>query len=610
MQQDPVTEINEVFLLAEDFINRTSRSLFLTGKAGTGKTTFLRHICKTTQKNKVVLAPTGVAAIHCGGATLHSFFQLPFSPFVPETQLTFEPTDDLSDHYSLLKNLRIDSEKRNLFRELELMIIDEVSMVRCDVLDAIDTILRHFRKKPGLPFGGVQVLFVGDLFQLPPVVPHEHWDILDKYYDGPFFFHARVMRQLEPLHLELKKIYRQRDQRFVNLLNKVRNNEMQGEDLELLNERYQPDFRPEKDGDYITLTTHNYKADAINAEELGRLQGMEYCFEGEVEGNFSERNFPTDLVLRLKEGAQIMFLRNDMERVKRYYNGKIGIIKEIRDDSITVSFPNEGHNELKVEKETWENIRYRFNPETRRVEEEVLGTFTQYAIRLAWAVTIHKSQGLTFDRVIVDAGKSFAPGQVYVALSRCTSLEGIVLRSRIFSNSIITDERVLKFAEEEDEPELLAPVLEADQQRYRLSVLQDIFSWERIADSLKVFDEQLQQRTFKKKEVAVELVKRLRADSDDLQTIAGKFHNQLNALFEQYLIQQDYTIVASRLEAAIEYFTDKIQQVLLDPLYHHREAIGDQKRIKGYRSELETLIQFLEDSKTILQRAKEVGGSG
>lgn len=606
MKAEPVTEINEVFTLAEEFINRTSRSLFLTGKAGTGKTTFLRHICKTTSKNKVVLAPTGVAAIHCGGATLHSFFQLPFSPFVPEAQYFAEPSTDLSDHYSLLKNLRIDSEKRNIFRELELMIIDEVSMVRCDVLDAIDTILRHFRKRPHTPFGGVQVLFIGDLFQLPPVVPDEQWSILEKYYDGPFFFQARVMQQLDPLHLELKVIYRQRDQRFVNLLNRVRNNEVQRDDLELLNERFNPAFRPDREGDYITLTTHNYKADAINTEELAQLPGKEYHFKGEVEGNFSDRNFPTDLVLKLKEGAQIMFLRNDMERVKRYYNGKIGIVKEINDDSIIVTFPNEGHNELKVEKETWENIRYRFNPDTRRVEEEVLGTFTQYAIRLAWAVTIHKSQGLTFDRVIIDAGKSFAAGQVYVALSRCTTLEGIVLRSRIFSSSIITDERVLKFAEEEDVPETLSPVLEAEQKRYRLSVLLDIFNWERIDEALHAFEEQLQERTFKKKAEAESLSRLLLAESTDLQAVSGRFHNQLTTLFEQYLLHHDYSIVSNRIDAAIEYFTDNIQRLLIAPLQEHKEIMKEQKKVKGYLKEVDILIQFLEDSKKLLLRAKDV----
>lgn len=606
MKEESVTETNEVFTLAEQFIHQTSRSLFLTGKAGTGKTTFLRHICKTTIKNKVVLAPTGVAAIHCGGATLHSFFQLPFSPFVPEVQFNPAESNDLSDQYTLLKNLRIDSEKRNMFRELELMIIDEVSMVRCDVLDAIDTILRHYRKRPNIPFGGVQVLFVGDLFQLPPVVPDEQWTILEKYYAGPFFFQAQVMQHLDPLYLELKTIYRQRDLHFVNLLNRVRNNEVRQQDLELLNERYQPAFRPEKKGDYITLTTHNYKADAINAAELDRLQEREYSFKGEVEGNFPEKNFPTDLVLKLKEGAQIMFLRNDMEKVKRYYNGKIGIIKHIYDETIIVTFPQEEYRELTVEKETWENIRYRFNPETRRVEEEILGTFTQYAIRLAWAVTIHKSQGLTFDKVIVDAGNSFAAGQVYVALSRCTTLEGIVLRSRIFSHSIMTDERVLRFAEEEDSPATLSPVLEEENKRYRLTVLQEIFSWDRIASALDEFDLQLKERTFKKKGEAEAVLKEVQTESNNLYAVSIKFQEQLSRVFEDSLRNNDSHRVQARIEAAIPYFTEKIDNVLLDPLRKHKEQMEDQKKVKGYLKELTALIDFLEESKKVLLKAKVI----
>ena len=409
-----VASDNVIFTLAEEFIRKTSRSLFLTGKAGTGKTTFLRHIKETSRKATVIVAPTGVAAINAGGTTIHSFFQLPFSPFIPVEIRGSEQSADMSDKYALLKNLRVESEKRNIFRGLELLIIDEVSMVRCDILDAIDTILRHFRRKPFAPFGGVQVLLIGDLFQLPPVVPEGDWEILKMYYEGPFFFHSKVMQQSRPLYLELKKIYRQTDERFISILNSIRDNTIEEDDLIMLNERYIPHFEPGDDENYIILTTHNHKADAINSNKLSRLDTSLFQFQGEMEGEFPERIFPTDRILNLKVGAQVMFIRNDAEKVRRYYNGKIGRIKRIADDKIVVHFPNET-NEIELEKEKWHNIRYAVNSESGQLEEEIIGTFTQYAIRLAWAVTIHKSQGLTFDRVVIDAVDSFAPGQVYVA---------------------------------------------------------------------------------------------------------------------------------------------------------------------------------------------------
>ena len=500
-----MTDDNVIFKLAEEFISQTSRAVFLTGKAGTGKTTFLKHIKETTSKKTVIVAPTGVAAIHAGGTTIHSFFQLPFSPFIPEIQKGSERSADMSDKYSLLKNLKIESEKRNLFRVLELLIIDEVSMVRCDVLDAIDTILRHFRRRPFTPFGGVQVLFIGDMFQLPPVVPDDQWAILGNYYEGPFFFHARVIEQSKPLYLELKKIYRQTDELFIRILNNIRNNEVEEEDLIRLNQRYLPEFEPPPDEYYITLTTHNHKADSINAAALEKLSTPLFSFEGEIEGDFSERNFPTDRVLNLKEGAQVMFVKNDMEKVRRYYNGKIGTIKHIETDRIVVVFPNEAA-ELIVGKDTWNNIRYTVDPTSNQVEEEILGTFTQYAIRLAWAVTIHKSQGLTFERAIIDAGKSFAAGQVYVALSRCTSLDGVVLCSRIFRNSIMTDERVIRFAREESSPEELTPILEESRYQNVINSLLNVFDLSAIADELENFQHRLETRKFKDKGSAAELV--------------------------------------------------------------------------------------------------------
>jgi hypothetical protein len=583
------TSDNIMFTLAEEFITHTARPVFLTGKAGTGKTTFLRHIKNSTAKNTAVVAPTGVAAIHCGGTTIHSFFQLPFTPFVPEVQRGSEKSANLSDKYSLLKNLKIDSEKRTLFRELELLIIDEVSMVRCDILDAIDTVLRYFRKKPATPFGGVQVLFIGDLFQLPPVVPDDQWKILQAYYEGPFFFQAKVMQQSRPLYIELKKIYRQTDRHFIDVLNRIRNNEVEEEDLHVLNACYQPEFRAPAGENYITLTTHNHKADAINSHELARLPGELHRFEGGVEGDFPERNFPTDRVLNLKKGAQVMFIKNDTEKIRRYYNGKIGTIKEIKEDKIIVVFPNEDR-ELEVEKDTWKNIRYTFDAKTRRVEEEMFGTFTQYAIRLAWAITIHKSQGLTFERAIIDAGNSFAAGQVYVALSRCTSLSGVILYSRISRNSVMTDERVIRFAKEEVSADALQPILQEERQQHILNSLLNIFDWTKTIDELTMFLEALQERKFADKKKAEDCIQKLLAEASVQQQVALKFQAQLKRLFAEACDKNDFLPVKARVEAAIQYFTGKADDEFLALLKEHQKSMKGKARVKGYLKELGILI--------------------
>jgi PIF1-like helicase/Helicase len=594
---------NIIFNLAAEFIRHTTLPLFLTGKAGTGKTTFLRHIKETTKKNTVIVAPTGVAAIHAGGTTIHSFFQLPFTPFIPEIQKGSERSADMSDKYSLLKNLKIESEKRNLFRALELLIIDEVSMVRCDVLDAMDTILRHFRRRPFIPFGGVQVLFIGDLFQLPPVVPDDQWVI--NYYDGPFFFHAKVLEQSRPLYLELKKIYRQTDSRFIKILNNIRNNEVDEEDLIMLNERYIPAFEPPLDEHYITLTTHNHKADSINASALARLSTPLFCFEGEIEGDFPERNFPTDKVLNLKEGAQVMFIKNDMEKVRRYYNGKIGKIKRIQKDRIVVVFPNESAD-LTVEKDTWNNIRYTVDPNSHQVEEEVLGTFTQYAIRLAWAVTIHKSQGLTFERAIVDAGKSFAPGQVYVALSRCTSLQGVVLCSRIFRNSIMTDERVIRFAEEESSPEELTPILEESRHENVINRLLDIFDLTSAVDEMESFQHSLEMRKFQDKKAAAELILSLVNLINSRHHTAQKFQQQLRTLFNDLATPEDRDFLRSRVEAGSQYFSEQLETTFIGPLRKHQENLKGKKGIKAYRKDLKQLIELLRNQLERIQKSVDI----
>jgi hypothetical protein len=587
---------NHVFSIAEEFVNHTSRCIFLTGKAGTGKTTFLRHIKNNTLKKTVVVAPTGVAAIHAGGTTVHSFFQLPFTPFIPEPA---KASVEWTDQYALLKNLKIESEKRTLFREMELLIIDEVSMVRSDVLDSIDTILRYIRKKRYQPFGGVQVLFIGDLFQLPPVVPDDQWRILSQYYESPFFFHARVMRDCTPLYIELKKIYRQTDRQFIDLLNHIRTNEVSKEDLELLNKNYAPDFKPSNEENYVTLTTHNHKADKINVSALAELPGKEYKFEASIEGEFPERAFPTDVVLTLKEGSQVMFIKNDMERVRRYYNGKIGTVLKVTEEEITVVFPGE-LTELIVEKETWKNVTYSYNPAAGQIEEEIIGTFTQYAIRLAWAITIHKSQGLTFSKVVIDAGQSFAPGQVYVALSRCTSLEGIVLHSLIFKNSIRSDERVIRYAEEEASIEELEPILKKNRVHYLIETLINVFDWDKVLEELRSFLQDLQERKFTGREDAQKIVEEWIAKSIEHQEVARKFQHQIKAISDQ----EDFQLLEQRLKSAIVYFTNRVGEEIIDKIVAHKSEIKQKSKVKKYTSDLTSLCNFFETFRTCLTRSQ------
>jgi ATP-dependent exoDNAse (exonuclease V) alpha subunit len=600
-----VASDNIVFTLAEEFVRKTSRSIFLTGKAGTGKTTFLRHIRDITTKATVIVAPTGVAAINAGGTTIHSFFQLPFSPFIPVEIRGFEQSADMSDKYALLKNLRVESEKRNILRGLELLIIDEVSMVRCDILDAIDTILRHFRRKPFTPFGGVQVLLIGDLFQLPPVVPDGDWEILKRYYGGPFFFHSKVMQQSPPLYLELKKIYRQTDERFISILNNIRDNTIEEDDLIKLNERYIPRFVSGEHEHYIILTTHNHKADAINANRLSGLDASLFRFEGEIEGEFPERMFPTDRILNLKEGAQVMFLRNDAEKVRRYYNGKIGTIKRIAEDKIVVHFPNE-MNEIELEKEIWHNIRYAVNSESGQLEEEIVGTFRQYAIRLAWAVTIHKSQGLTFDRVVIDAVDSFAPGQVYVALSRCTSLQGIVLCSRIFRHNVMTDERVIRFAEEASSPEELEPVLQQDSRQFYLNKLSDLFDLTFIADEIESFQKGLQKRKLSSKKLAEEAIEGLTRSANEQLQISRRFQEQLKRLVDGASTPSDHEFINERVESAARYFTSQLEDMFLDPLIDHQKQMKGKPGVKGYGKAVKSLITFFNDQKSRFEKAGEM----
>ena len=426
-------EKNQELRNAWEFVEHTGISTFLTGKAGTGKTTFLRTLKEQSNKCSIIVAPTGIAAINAGGVTIHSFFQLPFSPFIPNT--------NIKNKFDYSK------EKRKIIRTLDLLIIDEISMVRADILDAIDSVLRRFRE-PQKPFGGVQLLMIGDLQQLTPVVTPEEEELLHNYYETPYFFSSKALRNINYVTIELTHVYRQQNKTFITLLNNIREGKVSEDDLQLLNKRYNPNFRPKEGSDYIRLTTHNRMAESYNEEQLRNLSATAFTFTAKTEGNFPDYNFPTDFNLTLKVGAQVMFIRNDANG--RYYNGRIGHVTYVNNEKIQVRCPGE-EDVFEVEAETWENTKYTINEKTKQIEAEIQGTFKQYPLRLAWAITIHKSQGLTFEHAIIDAQASFASGQVYVALSRCKTLDGLVLASPISNSAIINDSKVSDYISNQTE---------------------------------------------------------------------------------------------------------------------------------------------------------------
>lgn len=588
---------NPIFQLAVQFVTQTGKSLFLTGKAGTGKTTFLKFIRENSFKKMAVVAPTGVAAINAGGTTLHSFFQLPFGPYVPVPQHGWDKDPaGVTDPNSLFRNIRFNANKRELLQELELLVIDEISMVRADVLDAVDTVLRHFRQQPLLPFGGVQMLYIGDLFQLPPVVSKEEWELLQPHYKSPFFFDAQALQQAAPLYLELKKIYRQSEADFIHILNNIRNNRASRQDLDQLHEYYQPDFIPPKEENYITLTSHNAKADGINQTELHKLSGRPHSFEASVTGEFNDKAYPAEKMLQLKEGAQIMLIKNDKGESRRYFNGKIGTIKKIAGDKIVILFPSET-DELTLEKETWKNIRYHYNKEKDKIEEEELGTFSQYPVRLAWAITIHKSQGLTFNKAVIDAGASFAPGQVYVALSRLTTLDGLVLRSRILPHSISTDERVIGFTESRLSDNILEEELQHEQLFYISQSLIRSFSWLKLVEQLQANYAEFDHRQIPDKIKAIELARQWLDKALLQQETAAKFSRQLDQLL-MHAADDGYRQLQQRTQAGAGYFMKALEEELLRPLQQHISEIRIKQKVKKY---LETLNEL----KTLFVRKKQ-----
>lgn len=563
-----------VYEIAEEFIQLTNCSVFLTGKAGTGKTTMLRQIREVAFKQTAVVAPTGVAAINAGGTTIHSFFQLPFSPFLP----TIEAKK------AFIAKQQVSSVRRKIYRELELLIIDEVSMVRADVLDAIDTVLRHYRFRPNEPFGGVQVVFIGDMYQLPPVCVGEEWELLRRYYESPYFFHSQVIYQDPPIYIELDKIFRQSNQQFINLLNEVRNNQLTPDTFRLLSHCYQPNFR--NVDEYITLTTHNASADAINNDELAKIDAPYYKFMAHIDRDFPERIFPTEVELVLKLGAKVMFIANDMAQPRRYYNGKIGEITEINDNEIWVTCDGESEA-IKVSLEVWENKSYTIDPETNQLEEKTLGTFTQYPLRLAWAITIHKSQGLTFDRVVIDAAAAFASGQVYVALSRCRSLDGIVLTSQINPNSLAVDPQIVRYSEQR------LPIVELERQvelfksRYSLQLLVKLFSLEDLMSHTVSFVNYIKTVLDDFNEDTAPYLDELLANVNSLYTVARRFIAQLLS----FNPKSDIVRIAERVKAAAGYFVPQLDDLLI--LIESSPAITESKvEAQDYIDRLQAIFEI------------------
>jgi len=544
---------NQSFQLAVDLVYQSSCNIFLTGKAGTGKTTFLKYIKENCAKQLAVVAPTGVAAINAGGVTMHSFFQLPFSPFIPDVGGSNRQTEETTNKNSLLSKLRMTTEKKKILQELELLIIDEISMVRCDMLDAIDTVLRHIRRRSSERFGGVQVLFIGDMFQLPPVIKEHEWRFLKDFYDSPYFFDSLVIKEEQPVYIEFDKIYRQSEEKFINVLNQVRNNQLDDDGRILLEKRFVPDFRRTKDDGYIILTTHNERARSKNETELNSLANRSFSYRAEIEGDFPGSAYPAEEQLLLKVGSQVMFIKNDTERIKKYFNGKIGTVTELDDDKILVQCKDETE-EIEVKKEKWENIRYTVDKKSRQLNEEVLGSFTQYPLRLAWAITIHKSQGLTFDKVIIDAGEAFAPGQVYVALSRCRTLDGIVLQSHIRSTKMFSDERVVRFSKTKSSKNILEQELQRSKRSYQLKILLSLFDYKQLFEDAKELNQYLQENGSSFNEGSEKWIDEFLDEIIKLEGISEKFQNQLRSIFNREENADTNELLKERMNAGTSYF--------------------------------------------------------
>ena len=578
---------NKRFSLAFDLIANTSQSVFLTGKAGTGKTTFLRYINEHVYKNKIITASTGIAAINAGGVTIHSLLQLPPETFMPN----YEGKKKLDHH------LKLHDKKIELLKALELMIIDEVSMVRADLIDAIDYTLKRYRNN-SKPFGGVQMLFIGDLFQLPPIVSHQEWENLKMFYPSSLFFDALILREHPIVPIELNKVYRQEDPIFVELLNKVRNNCVNQYDLDMINKRYDADILEEaREEDAIVLTTHNNQAEKINNEELEKLSGEFRKYNAFIQGEFNENAYPADYQLQLKENAQVMFIKNEVGELKRYYNGKIGRIVGLDDEMICVQCAN--GEIIELEKVTWRNVKYELNKETEEIEEKELGAFAQFPIRLAWAVTIHKSQGLTFEHVVIDAAKAFAEGQVYVALSRCTTLEGITLKSKLSYSAIKTSKSALQFQQLLQSEDEIKSIINTYKPLYIESQLKKQFDWELPIQVIREWIKLASDKKIPKREEIVSMLMDIQDKALALQIVAEKFNKQIDSI----LAYKDDEILKDRVvKASLYFYSESFTNILL-PLEEYLAELQNMSKVKKYK---ETAQSYLKTLKSFVFKLTEI----
>ncbi|MDP2423346.1 MAG: HRDC domain-containing protein [Bacteroidales bacterium] len=562
--------------LAADFVQYTNKHLFLTGKAGTGKTTFLRNLKSITHKRMVVVAPTGVAAINAGGVTIHSFFQLPFGPQIPEELASRLPATGGEAKHAASRYQRFQREKINIIKSLDLLVIDEISMVRADLLDAIDMVLRRYRNREK-PFGGVQLLMIGDLQQLAPIAKEAEWSLLKDYYDTVYFFSSKALQQTDYVSIELTNVYRQQEETFINLLGKIRNNNLDADAIKELNNRYIPDFTFKPHEGYITLTTHNHQAQQINQARLEALKGKIYPFKAVIKDDFPELSFPTDEELKLKIEAQVMFIKNDPSPSKEFYNGKIGKIVDIKNDKIFVLCPG-GDDPIAVSPLAWHNCRYTLDDNTKEITETIIGTFVQYPLKLAWAVTIHKSQGLTFGKAIIDANQAFAYGQVYVALSRCRTLEGMVLSSAIKPSAIKSDYAVSRYVQRIEQNTPDEKQLVEARHAYQKSLVEELFNFslfhKRLGYLLKLLRDNLTAFSHNALATFTTMDHKLKTE---VSVIVEKFMPEVQHLISEEPDLEMNEALQIRIRKACNYFAQKFDEIVLSV---DREVESDNKAAK------------------------------